>query len=198
MKKPTLCFLAATSMLLCPFSCFAQNSHTGSLTTSKLKISIVALTERYPKDLQPKRGALWIRFHNLSQLKTHIPFAGFFGKGVGFIAPLFASDRERSYIPACFSTVRYEWLGPDSKLKLSGVYEISKDGVQLKPNGRKDIQIPIEIPKAGTYDLKVSFDNKLLEVANSSFNMFQSDPAYSPAYVTLEDQVSITIGKETK
>jgi len=198
MKKTIMCFLAATSMTLCHFSCFAQNSHSESFTTSKVKISIVALTERYPKELEPNRGALWIRFQNLSKLKVVVPLAGFIGKGIGFIQPLFASDREQSYIPACFSKVHYEWLGSGGKLELSGVYDISEGGVQLKQNDREDIQIPIEIPKAGTYDLKVSFDNRSLQEANNSFNMFQYDPAYSPAYVKLEDQVSITLKENAK
>lgn len=198
MKKTIMCFLAATSMTLCHFSCLAQNSHSESFTTSKVKISIVALTERYPKEVTPHHGALWIRFHNLSKLKVVVPLLGFTGKGIGFIAPLFASDREQSYIPACFSTIRYEWFGSGDKLELSGVYDISEGGVQLKPNEREDIQIPIEIPKPGTYDLKISFDNRSLQEADNSFNMFQRDPACSPAYVKLEDQVSITLEENDK
>jgi len=123
-------------------------------------------------------NAIDLIFTNRSSSEIVIPLCSRWGKGNQNMTEGAGQDHE-----GVFSQIRYRWLDKGKKQLAEGTYNVSAPALKLKPKGTQTLLIPLtqhSLPEA--QQIEVQFDNRLVEKAVKSYNLFQYVPPGSERY----------------
>jgi hypothetical protein len=94
------------------------------------------------------------------------------------------------------SQLGYQWNDEEGHTVSKGSYDINVPNITLKPDQSDLIMVPVTCPmKNGLYELRVHFDNRILESAAATFNdkhaVFTNPSAQR--YFSAEDIAKVTV-----
>lgn len=163
-------FLFAILLSLCCSAAIKANSLSKGVELT-VSVPFASASSKSP-------NAIEISFTNHSGKTIIIPLCSRFGKGTKY-----THETTNSSVVAVFAQVRYRWLDARNQELARGIYETSGSAVRLAPNQSQILLVPIgEYSKKGARQLEVQFDNRSVEEAVKSFNLFQFLPPGADQY----------------
>lgn len=133
-------------------------------------------------------NAIELTFTNHSGRTIVIPLCSRFGKGKGYNQQPSSHD-----VVAVFAQVNFRWLDAQNQELAHGIYEASGSPLRLAPKQSQSLLVPMaEHSIIGARQLEVQFDNRPVEEAVKSFNLFQFLPPGSDQYFVKEITIERT------
>ena len=145
----------------------------GKKDNASVEMSICLIVGKDGTYLEPRTdGLVFIRVYNQTTDTIAIPLFCLYGKGENRdLKPSYVANDITFYTGFEIATIKYYFMDSEGNNVIENVVVCSPDALTLPPKQYKILCIPIRTPsKAGTYKLKLVFDNKNLEKAIYSHN----------------------------
>lgn len=120
------------------------------------ELSLYQVARTAPQNSSNENGILWLMIKNLSSERVQIPLCACFPK----IAAGTSKVENATEFDIPLPQIRYAWEDTDGTIVSGIYYHTGSDNIELNPNQKRSLFIPVVIPKhSGRYRLEVEFDN---------------------------------------